>query len=159
MKRILAWLLQIPLALAAFGLLLAIDWLGLRPAAALTFFLIGGGIGAISYALTRRVAYAVPSIVFLSLLLLALVIDMSPVQPATRAVRRIKPGMSEAAVRSILREEFPPGGRFRPPGLERPLNNGWLSFTLDPNDDGYNGAIVAIQFVDGRVARAEFHPD
>jgi hypothetical protein len=155
----LLWLVNVSFVLATFGLLLAVDWVGLSPEASFILFVIASVVGITCYRAGVHFGYAVPSILLLSVLLLVQLIDLSPVQPATRAVRRITPGMSESAARSILREEFPPGGRFQPPGLERPLHEGWLRFALHPTDGRYDSAIVMIRFIDGRVVKAEFLPD
>jgi hypothetical protein len=93
------------------------------------------------------------------MLLLVTVVDVSPVQPATRAVRRVRPGMLEGEVRAILHDEFPASGRFHPPGLERPITDDLLSFVLNPSDGAYDAAVIQVRFAEGRSVSARFLPD
>jgi hypothetical protein len=85
-------------------------------------------------------------------------LELSPVKPAVRAVHEIRPGMSEAQVRTILDRHFPEHGHFKRPTIGA-LHENDLSFVLDPNDGRYNAAIVQIKFSEGRCVSAEFLPD
>src|SRR5262245_13680567 len=158
-KRLLIWVVQLPVVTAALVLWPAIDWVGLSPLATATLLSVGVVTAVASFGLTQRLAWVVPSAILLGMLLFVTVVDLSPVQPATRAVRRVRPGMSEAEVRAILRDEFPASGRFHPPGLERPLADDFLSFVLDPSDGAYDAAFIQVQFADGRATSARFLPD
>ena len=153
------WVAQLPVVAGALILWPVVDWLGLSPLATAILVLFGMLTAVASFALTRRSAWAIPSAIFLGTLLLLCVVDFSPVQPATRAVRRVRPGMVEAEVRAILHDEFPASGRFHPPGLERPIADGLLSFVLNPNDGAYDAAFIQVQFADGRTVSARFLPD
>jgi len=159
MKRALIWVAQLPVAGGALILWPMTNWLGMSLLATTILLLVGVVTAAASCALTRRSAWVIPSAIFLGALFLVTFVDFSPVQPATRAVRRVKPGMLEAEVRAILRDEFPASGRFHPPGLERPVANDLLSFVLNPNDGAYDAAVIQVQFADSRAVSARFLPD
>jgi len=159
MKRAFTWVAQLPVVAGALILWPVVDWLGLSPLAIAILLFVGVVTAVASFALTRRVAWVVPSTIFLGTLLLLSVVDVSPVQPATRAVRRVRPGMLERDVRAILHDEFPASGRFHPPGLDRPVAEGLLSFVLDPNDGAYDAAFIQVRFVDGRTVSSRFLPD
>jgi hypothetical protein len=159
LKRTLIWIAQLPVVAGTLLLWPVIDWVGLSPLATAILLLVGVITGVASFALTQRFAWVIPSAIFLGMLLLVSVVDFSPVQPATRAVRRVRPGMLEAEVRAIFRDEFPAGGRFHPPSLDRPVADGLLSFVLNPNDGAYDAAVIQVQFADGRAVSASFLPD
>jgi hypothetical protein len=159
MKRLLIWLAQVPVVTAALILWPAIDWMGLSPIATAVLLSLGVLTALASFVLTQRLAWVIPSATLLAMLLLVGVVDFSPVQPATRAVRRVRPGMLETEVRAVLRDEFPASGRFHPPGLERPIADDLLSFVLDPSDGAYDAAFIQVQFADGRAMSVRFLPD
>jgi hypothetical protein len=84
--------------------------------------------------------------------------DLSPVKPAIRAVREIRPGMTEAQVRAVLERNFPEHGRFQRPVFGT-VREDVLAFVLDPSDGRYNAALVRVRFSAGKCVSAEFLPD
>jgi hypothetical protein len=155
-RSALAIVLYLPLALIAWVGWLMVDWNGSENSSVLLLAVAAWGVGALALLLTRRRRFVfIPAIVAILLVAFTLV-DVSPVQGAARAVRKIHVGMSEAQVRQVLRAEFP--ARFRPTRLNTPLRQNTLSFIL--GDDGrYNAAVVEVQFVKGHVVQARFLPD
>jgi hypothetical protein len=159
MRRALIWVAQLPVVAAALILWPIVDWVGLSALSTAVLLVVGVVTAVASFAVTQRSAWAIPSAIFLGMLLLVTVVDVSPVQPATRAVRRVRPGMLEGEVRAILHDEFPASGRFHPPGLERPITDDLLSFVLNPSDGAYDAAVIQVRFAEGRSVSARFLPD
>lgn len=85
-------------------------------------------------------------------------VDLTPVKPAVRAVRAIRPGMNEAEVRAVLDRHFPASGRFARPEFGA-VHGDRLAFVLDPSDGDLDAALVTVEFSGGRCVRARFSPD
>ena len=152
----LAVALHLPVALIAWVGWLMVDWNGSPNSSILVVAAAAGGVGAVAWLRTRQRRFVViPAAVGILLVAFTLV-DVSPVQGAARAVRKIRVGMSEAQARQVLRAEFPP--RFRPTGLNTPLRQNTLSFIIG-EDGRYDAAVVEVQFENGHVVRARFLPD
>jgi hypothetical protein len=144
----------------AFYVVVLDQWAGLSryPAFDLVVLALASFIALSAYLVSRRRVYwLIPASIALLLGFVALV-DLSPVKPALRAVALIKPGMSEAEVRSVLEQHFPEHGRFKRPNMG-PLRGNMPSFVLDPNDGRYNSAVVEISFRNGLSHTAGFLPD
>jgi len=136
------------------------DWTGANRSVLFEIAFVALGIVFGTFAFTaggHKAFLLVPSLYVLFMLALPF-LELSPVKPAVRAVREIRPGMSEAQVRSVIDRHFPEGGRFKRPAIGA-LHEDVLSFALDPNDGRYNAAIVQIKFSAGRCVSAEFLPD
>src|SRR5215212_4447522 len=153
-RRVLAGFIQLPLLLAAAMLAVTVDWAGLTPWASWVYVGIGLVTGALACSLSRRISSLSPSAALVFAVIFFRLVDVSPVQPAIRAVSRIRVGMTENQARRILKDEFPPGGRFTPLRIADPITSGYLSFVLDPRNGKYNAAVIQVGFVHGRVASA-----
>lgn len=96
---------------------------------------------------------------FAALLILFPRIDISPRKPFARFYAAIEPGMTEAEVRGILDDQFPPTSRYPRPVVNRRAGPNGLGFILDPKDGRYDAEIVALDFEDGRVVTKRYYPD
>jgi hypothetical protein len=79
-------------------------------------------------------------------------VDNTPPKPFRRAFYEIRPGMIESEVDALF---FAQLGRI--PNKRRSPRT--LSYCLDPINGRYNAEIILINFADGRVTGAEYHPD
>jgi hypothetical protein len=104
-----------------------------------------------------RLSFGVPALGVLFVVVVSLV-DLSPVEPALRAVAHVQPGMTESQVRDVVREQFPAGGRFRLPESST-LQAGMLWYVLDRDDPRYNSAFIEVHFEQGRCIDARFLAD
>lgn len=154
--KILATTLHVPLVLLVWIGWLMVDWQGSEPRSILIAAGIALVIAAANWLLARRVLFIAAPVAVAAALVAFTFVDVSPVQGAARAVRKIHPGMSESAVRGILAAEFP--ARFRPQNMNAPMRENTISFILG-TDGRYNAAIVQVVFANGRVVNAEFLPD
>ena len=147
----------IPIAYVAVGLDL---WAGTSRSILfeLAFVALGVVFGAYAFTMSGNRAFLILPAGFVLFILSLPFLELSPVKPAVRAVHEIRPGMSEAQVRTVLDHHFPQQGHFRRPAIGS-LHQNALSFVLDPNDGRYNAAIVQIKFSEGRCVSAEFLPD
>ena len=147
----------LPAAWLAVGL---DEWLGasLSVAVQACFILLGIIVGALAMWLGRRKALLFLPSAYLLFILTLPFLDLSPVKPAVRAVRDIRPGMSESQVRAVLERHFPEPGRFKRPMFPA-LHGNVLSFVLDPYDGRYNAAVVSVRFSEGKCVSAGFDPD
>lgn len=112
MKRALRWIVQIPVVVGVPLTWLAIDWVGLGPVLTLALLAMGILVGSMSFALDRRLTWTIPSAGLVGLVALASVLDLSPVQPATRAVQRIRPGMGNPTFERFCERSFRPAVAF-----------------------------------------------
>lgn len=127
-------------------------------------FLVGvAALGVLAagaaWAWSRRVECLLPLVPFVASLTLLPRIDISPLKPFSRFYAAIEPGMTEAEVRSILDDQFPPSGRYPRPVVNRRVSPNYLVFILDPTDAGYDAEIVALDLEEGRVVKKQYHPD
>jgi hypothetical protein len=65
--------------------------------------------------------------------------------------------MTKVQVRAVIDRHFPAGGRFKRPVVAE-YEDIWM-FSLDPDSDAYNAALINVEFADGKVSSAEFLPD
>jgi len=160
MKPFIAFLASctlLPVAWFAVGL---DSWVGASRSLVFeaSFVSLGILMGKLVMLLGRhRALLLVPSAYILFMIALPFM-DLSPVKPAVRAVREIRPGMTETQVRAVLERNFPKNGRFQRPVFGA-VHNDVLAFVLDPSDGRYNAAVVRITFSAGKCVSAEFLPD
>jgi hypothetical protein len=168
-EKVYAILITCPVLLPAAYLAVGLDnWGGVSRDLRFESFMISGGValGAVVFAIGRSWMYLIAPAALVLFMGVLPFVDFSPVKPAVRAVREIRPGMSESEVREILARHFPENGRFKRPEIGPlqpipgdPLHGDSLSFALDPHDGRYNAATVKIEFSSGRCVSAEFSPD
>ena len=147
----------IPAALFA----LALDsWAGMslnRPFLA-GFIAFGVLIAIIVGFVSRRKVTLLLPLAYILVMLVLPFINSSPVKPAVRAVNQIRPGMTQAEARLVIEQNFPQGGRFKPPTLVTEETNR-LAYVIDPDDGAYNAALIVVRFSDGKTVSAEFQAD
>jgi hypothetical protein len=85
-------------------------------------------------------------------------VDLGPVKPFVRASRAITAGMTPSEVRAAVDAEFPPNGRFHHP-VGGQLQDGVMSYVLDPTNGRYDAAILEIRFEGGRCKSVRFLAD
>jgi len=160
MRKFLAIFISGVLLFVAWAAVGMDDWLG---ASCYGLFevvciLIGVIFGAFAYTEGKHRAFLVLPTIYLLFVIALPFLDLSPVKPAVRSVREIRPGMSEAQVRGILDRHFPEHGRFKRPNIGEVTNDA-ISFVLDRNDGRYDAAIVDVKFSAGKCVSAEFLAD
>ncbi len=122
------------------------------------FIAIGVAVGIVSFQLKRHWTVLLLPFSFVLFMIILPFIDLTAVKPAIRALHRISPGMTETQVRAEFNQEFPLRGRFKHPDM-RKLQDGVLSFVVDPTDSCCDAAIIRIKFSDGKCVSTEFLPD
>lgn len=147
------------LALAAWFLLALDGWAGasLYPGFELAFLAFGVLLGLVSRLGRSRLGLAAAALFVAGVAALPFV-DQSPVKPAVRVARRIRPGMSEAEVRAVFDRAYRDHPTDRRPALSRGPD-GNFAFCPDSTDPRTNAAFVLIHFDRGRCTGAEFLPD
>jgi len=134
------------------------QWGGPSLAFALLFLGMMLILGAACFGSTRSKLSALIPASSLGVLLFVGLVDLSPVRPALRAVKEIRPGMTEIEVRAVVARHFPPTGRFRQPSTG-PTSDGVMYYVLDPSGGRYNASLIHVRFRNGKCESAEFQPD
>src|SRR5207244_1969672 len=116
------------------------------------------GLGALitaPFVFTRiRLAAAGVYIVYVLLLYVEVAVDLVPTKPFTRFYEAIRIGTSEDEVTSVLQREFPVGGRFHVPEMNR--GDGGVCYILDPTNADYNAEAVCLDIAGGRVTAKSY---
>jgi len=124
----------------------------------IVFITVGIAAGILSFQLKKHwTVLVLPFSVVLFMIILPF-LNLTAVKPAIRALHRVSPGMTEARVRALFKEEFSSHGHFKTPEI-RPLQAGVLSFVVDPTDGCCDSPIIRIQFSDGKSVSTQFDPD
>jgi hypothetical protein len=156
MRPALAALFHVAALVIAWLGWLMIDWAGAESRTVILMAAAAGLLAVASWTVARKRALVITPAAVALLFVVATFVDISPVQPATRAVRRIAIGMTEAEVRAILDSEFP--RYLRPAGIGRPVGEDTLSFSVGTGPR-HNAAVVYVRFLGDRVASAKFLAD
>ncbi len=160
MKKFVAIASSCALLLIAYLAIGIDDWIGASRSVLfeIAFVVLGIIFGAFAFTVGEHKTFLLLPSVYILFILALPFLELSPVKPAVRAVHEVRPGMSEAEVRSIIDRHFPQQGHFKPPTIGA-LHQDVLSFVLDRNDGRYDAAIVLIKFSAGKCVSAEFLPD